>query len=400
MQDISDIKNITIIGAGIQGHAIAQVALMAGYSKVILNDLSMDLIDKAVDRIVNDPKTGLKVLEKEGHLDDKITAEILVKRLVKEENLQNAVENTDFVIEAVPEVMSIKKEVFRKLGQYCPEHTIFATNSSTMSITEIGNASGRPEKVIGMHFFVAPLENKLIEITKGEKTSKDTLKIAKEVGHKLPSLEGKRLLIELQRESPGFIANRIISSTEIYINWLIEQAIAKNIPFEQFDADVIDFMPDGIFYLCDTIGIDTVFNAMKYFEETLSPDFAPHELFTKLINENNLGKKTGRGFYDWSQNTEPSIDRSKKAGLVDIELLIAIQLNEGCRMLEEGCISNYKTIDKAVSTGFHLPGPFAMGKKNYKQLVVKLDELAELTGRNYLKPCKLMRSGGFLDMRK
>jgi len=399
MQDISYVKNITIIGTGIQGHAIAQVALMAGFSKVILNDLSIELINKAVDRIVNDPRTGLKVLEKEGQLEDKITTEILVKRLVKEVNLQNAVENVDFVIEAVPEVMNIKKEVFRKLGQYCPEHTIFATNTSTMSITEIGKASGRSEKVIGMHFF-APLENKLIEITKGEKTSEDTLKIATEVGHKLPSLEGKRLLIELQRESPGFIANRIVGTIEIYINWLIEQAIARNIPFEQLDADVIDFMPMGIFCLCDYIGIDTVFNAMKYFEETLSPDFAPHKLFTKLINENNLGQKTGRGFYDWSQNKEPSIDRSKTAGLVDIELLIAIQLNEGCRMIEEGCVSNYKIIDKAVSTGYRSPGPFSMGKKNYKQLVVKLDEFAELTGRKYLKPCKLMRSGGFLDMKK
>lgn len=399
MQDISDIKTITIIGTGVQGHAIAQVALMAGFSRVILNDLSMELIDKAVDKIINDPKKGLRVLEKEGQLGDKVTTELLAKRLVKEENLHTAVKNTDFVIEAVPEVMSIKKEVFGKLGQYCPEHTIFATNTSTMSITEIGNASGRPEKVIGMHFFV-PLENKLIEITKGEKTSEDTLKIATEVGYMLPSLEGKRLLIELQKESPGFIANRITSSTVIYINFLIEQAIARNIPFEQLDADVIDFLPIGLFYLSDTIGIDTVFNAMKYFEETLSPDFAPHELFTKFINENHLGQKTGQGFYDWSQDKEPSIDTSKKAGLVDIELLIAIQLNEGCRLLEEGCVSNYKTIDKAVSTGYRSPGPFSMGKKNYKQLVVKLDELAELTGKKYLKPCKLMRSGGFLDMRK
>ena len=399
MQNISDIKNIAIIGTGIQGHAIAQVALMAGFSRVILNDLSMELIDKAVDRIVNDPLTGLEVLEKEGQLDDNLTSEILVKRLVKEVSLQNAVKNADFVIEAVPEVMNVKKEVFRKLDQYCPKHTIFATNTSTMSITEIGNASGRPEKVIGMHFF-DPLENKLIEITKGEKTSEDTLKIASQVGHKLPSLEGKRLLIELQKESPGFIANRIMSSAEIYINWLTEQAIAKNIPFEQLDADVCDLMPRGIFYLIDMIGIDTVFNVMKYFEETLSPDFAPHELFAKLISENNLGQKTGKGFYDWSQEEEPSIDISKKAGLVDIELLIAIQLNEGCRLLEEGCVSNYRIIDKAISTGYRSPGPFAMGKKNYKQLIVKLDEFAELTGKKYLKPCKLMRSGGFLDMRK
>ncbi len=399
MGNISNIKSITIVGVGLQGYAIAQVALMAGFSKVILNDLSMELIDKAVHRIVNDPKTGLKVLENEGQLDNNFTTEILVKRLVKEENLQNAVENTDFVIEAVPEVMNIKKEVFRKLMQYCPEHTICATNTSTMSITEIGKASGCPEKVIGMHFFV-PLENKLIEITKGEKTSETTIKLATEVGHKLPCIEGERLLIKLQKESPGFIANRIISSTEIYINILIEQAIAKNIPFEQLDADVIDFLPNGLFYLCDTIGLDTVYNVMKYFEENLSPDFAPHEVFMKLINDNNLGQKTGRGFYDWSQPEEPSIDRSKKADLVDIELLIAIQLNEGCRILEEGCVSNYKIIDKAVSAGYHTPGPFSMGKRNYKQLVEKLDQLAQLTGKKYLKPCNLMRSGGFLDMRK
>ncbi len=122
MQDISEIKSITIIGAGIQGHAIAQVALMAGFSRVILNDLSMELINKAVDTIINDPKTGLKVLEKEGQLDDNITTEILVKRLVKEENLQNAVENTDLVIEAVPEVMSIKIVVFIYFGQYFIEN--------------------------------------------------------------------------------------------------------------------------------------------------------------------------------------------------------------------------------------------------------------------------------------
>jgi enoyl-CoA hydratase/3-hydroxyacyl-CoA dehydrogenase len=399
MGNISDIKSITIVGVGLQGHAIAQVALMAGFSKVILNDVSMELINKAVDRIVNDPNTGLEVLEKEGQLGDNFTTKILLNRLVKELDLQKAVENTDFIIEAVPEVMSIKKEVFRKLGQYCPEHTIFATNTSTMSITEIGKASGRPEKVIGMHFFI-PLENKLIEITKGEKTSEDTLKMATEVARNLPCLEGKRLLIELQKESPGFIANRVMGSTEIYINILIEQTIKEKIPFEHLDADVIDFLPKGLFLLCDFIGLDTVYNAMKYFEETLSPDFAPHEVFTKFIKENNLGQKTGKGFYDWPQQEEPSIDPSKKAGLVDIEILIAIQLNEGCRILEEGVVSSYKIIDKAISAGYRSPGPFAMGKKNYKQLVTKLEKLAELSGRKYLKPCNLMRSGGFLEMRK
>ena len=163
MTDVSDIKNIAIIGAGVQGHEIAQIALMAGFDKVILNDFSDKVLKSAEASILNDKRIGLKKLESKGLLSEGVKAEDLLKSLILETNLEKAVSDADFVIEAVPEVMDVKKEVFKKLGNYAPKNTILATNTSTMNITEIGKSSNRPEKVIGMHFF-GPVEIKLIEI--------------------------------------------------------------------------------------------------------------------------------------------------------------------------------------------------------------------------------------------
>ena len=169
MRDISNIKNFAVIGAGIQGHAIAQIALMAGFEKVFLNDLNMKTIEKGVSWIKNAPELGLRKLESNGFLSAGETTETILKRLIKEPDLKKAVEHADFVIEAVPEVMEIKKEVYKKLGEYTPRDTVIASNTSTMSPTKLGKASGKPENVIGMHFF-SPIRNELIEITKGEKT--------------------------------------------------------------------------------------------------------------------------------------------------------------------------------------------------------------------------------------
>ena len=268
-----------------------------------------------------------------------------------------------------------------------------------MSITKLGEASGKPEKVIGMHFF-SPVSNELIEITKGEKSSKESIEIGVAVGEKLPSTGGKRVIITLDKETPGHIANRVVGAISPYYNWIFDQALKHNIPYEQIDADTNDFGGLGLCILIDGIGVDTVYNVMKYFEETLSPEFAPSQVLVDLVENGNLGLKTGKGFYDWSKGTPPIIDTSKKAGLVDIEVLLAQQLNEGCRLLEQGVVKNYKVIDKAVIVGYRMPGPFSMNKRNYERLSKKLEEAVKLTGKNYLKPCELMKSGEFLKMRK
>jgi enoyl-CoA hydratase/3-hydroxyacyl-CoA dehydrogenase len=160
------------------------------------------------------------------------------------------------------------------------------------------------------------------------------------------------------------------------------------------------FLPNGVCLLCDGIGLDTVYNVLIYYSETLSPEFTPGKVITDMVETGNLGIKTGKGFYDWSKGTRPEIDPSRKAGLVDVEVLIAQQLNEGCRLLEQGVVKGYRVIDKAVSTGYRIPGPFSMGKRNYQQLSNKLEEISKTTGITYLKPCPLMKSGEFLKMRK
>ncbi len=400
MVDISNIKNIAVIGAGYMGYTIAQLALMAGFERVILNDINMEIIKNAVNKIENDTTFGLKALESSGKLDKGVTAESLMKKLVKEIDLVKAVANVDFIIESIPEILNLKQEIFEKMGKYAPKYAIIATNTSSMSITKISETSGRPEKVIGMHFFPHAVENKLIEITRGDKTSDESMDIGVAIGQRLPSLEGKRLIIQLKKETPGFIANRVVDSSLVYINWAIDKALEKNLTFEQLDADIIELSPKDACLFCDFFGLDTAYNIMKYFEQALSPDFAPSKIFKKLIDSGNLGKKTGKGFYEWPEGQEPKIDASNKAGILNIEVILAIMLNEGCRLLEDGIVSDHEIIDEAVIAGYRLPGPFLLAGRFYKDYSELLENIANETGRNYLKPCSLMKSGEFLKMRK
>ncbi len=400
MVDISYIKNIAVIGAGVQGHSVAQAALMAGFEKVILNDINLQLIDRAANQIENDPHYGLRILKSKGQLGEGITADTLMRNLYKEVDLAKAVSNADFVIECAPEIMNIKQEVFKELGKYAPKHTILATNTSSMSITDIGQSSGRLDKVIGMHFFPPPVENKLIEVTRSHNATENSLNIGVALAQKLPSLEGKRLVIRLGKESPAYVANRVVTAGVIYINWIIDKACEQGLTFEQIDADILEISPLGACLFIDIIGLDTVYHIMHYLAGVLSSDFAPGKILTELVKKGNLGKKTGKGFYQWSQGQTPQIDASNKAGLLDIDSLIAIMLNEGCRLLEEGIVTGFKTIDNAVSAGFHLAGPFITGKKRYNEYSQLLEDLAEKLGKPYLRPCNLMKSGEFLKMRK
>ncbi|MCK4369557.1 MAG: 3-hydroxyacyl-CoA dehydrogenase family protein, partial [Candidatus Lokiarchaeota archaeon] len=307
MVDISNIKNVAVIGAGVQGHKIAQVALMAGFDKVILNSRTTQSIERAVEQIINSKSVGLKVLESKGHLKENQTTETLLSKLVKEVDLRKAVEDADFVIECVPEILKLKQEIFKKMGEFSPDHTILASDTSTMSITKIGESSGRSDRVMGMHFF-SPMGSTLIEITKGTKTSDKTMDIGYEIAKKLPCERGERMVIRLEKESPGFVVNRVIGTGEIYFKWVIEQATMRGIPYEQVDADVIKLMPMGCCLMCDIMGLDTVNNSMKYFASTLSSDFSPSPVFKNLIDKGHIGKKSGKGFYDWSKG-KPVINR-------------------------------------------------------------------------------------------
>jgi len=395
MTYLNDIKTIVVVGAGIMGNEIAQVALMGGFKTVILNDLTNEIIDRAEIKI----KNGLEMLESKGKLEKGYTANNLIDNLVKEPNLKKALANADFVFEAIPEVMKLKKALFKKLGNFAPEHTILATNTSTMSITEIASASNRPHKVIGCHFFTPIVVLRLIEIIKGNETSEKTTKIAKEVCQKFPALQGKRFLPVLQKESPGFIVNRLNAVSFLYLNWLLEFSMEKGIALERLDADAESLVEVGPFAKLDYLGLDTVFNAMSYFAEAVSSDFSPGKTIRKLVNEGNLGRKTGKGLFNWN-GEKLEIHKKVKAGLLDIELFMATQLNEGCRLLEEGVVPGYKIIDDAMMAGMNIPGPFGPGRRNYEKWTNILENFVQKSGITYLKPCNLMKTGNFIKMRK
>jgi len=395
MADIENVKSITIVGAGIMGHEIAQVALMGGFKPVILHDLAADILEAASEKIGK----NLKNLTKKHVLDPNQTNPDLIKNLLKEPDLQKAVSHADYIIEAIPEIMDLKQDLFKKLGLFSPEHAILATNTSTMSITEIASLSGKPEKVIGCHFFTPIVVLRLIEIIRGRETSDNTVKITQEVCNKFPAIQGKLFLPVLQKESPGFIVNRLMLSTSIYLKWLLDLSIEKGIPLEEIDADV-DFIANiGPFAKWDYLGLDIVYNTMKYFAEVLSPEFSPGKVLTRLVEKGNLGRKSGKGLFNWRQG-KPIISKKKKAGLFNIELFMAIQLNEGCKLLEEGIIKGYKIIDDTIMAGMNLPGPFGPGKRNYQRWIGVLEDFAEESGINYVKPCNLLKTGKFLHMRK
>jgi enoyl-CoA hydratase/3-hydroxyacyl-CoA dehydrogenase len=396
MMDINHIKNISIIGTGFMGHGIAQVCLLAGFEKIILNDIKIDLLKDAINKIkASLNRSDIKALFLEG-----ISIDQLLNKLIIELDLKKAVSQADFIIEAISEVKELKFSLYQKLGEYAPKHAIIASNTSTMSITKLGNASKIPERVIGMHFFFPVVRQSCVEIMKGDNSSDLAMNLGCSVANKLPCIKGKRMIARIEKDCPGFIANRLLIPPLIYTNWIFDKAYEKGIPWEQIDADMGNIMAMGPCELTDYLGLDTTYNAMKSFEEYISPDFAPGKVLTKLVKEGNLGRKTKKGFYEWDQYGKAKIDKTKKAGLCNPEILLAIQLNEGCKLLEQDIVSGFKIIDDVMLSGTNMPGPFSAGKKNYEKWSRLLEELVKDTGKEYLKPCTLMKSGSFIKMRK
>ncbi|MEJ2248695.1 MAG: 3-hydroxyacyl-CoA dehydrogenase family protein, partial [Candidatus Lokiarchaeota archaeon] len=318
----------------------------------------------------------------------------ILERLHLEVNLQNAVKNADFIIEAIPEIMTLKKELFGKLDNLAPKHCILASNTSSLSLTEIGEGVERQDKIIGMHFFIPVPVLRLIEIVRGKFTSDETVEKTVNVGKNLPALQGKRVTPIIQKESPGFIVNRLTCASSIYLNWLLDYAEENNIPCDQIDADVLNVQKMGFFATWDYLGLDTIYNVLNYFTQELSPAFSPGKKLTRLVKEGNLGRKTGEGIYEWHDG-KPIIEKDKSCGIFDLELFFAIQLNEGCRLLNEDIVDSPQVIDDAMIAGMNTPGPFKIGKKYFEKWSKKLEEFAEKTGIDYLKPCELMKSGKF-----
>ena len=386
-----EITNIVVIGSGLMGNGIAQVSLMAGYN-VTMVDISQEILDKAVASI----EGGLTKLEAKGILNAAENIAMLKTSL----DLASAVKDADYIVEAVVEKMDVKKDIFKTCDENAPPHAIIASNTSTMSITEMATATKREDKCIGMHFFnPAPLM-RLIEVIAGEKSSEEAMEIGVKVSESLPCLRGDRYVAKVLKDRPGFIVNRLNAPSGIYMNYLLDTCLEQGISFESLDADFGSRGPMSPLVLSDYTGIDTGYHGRNYYAEILHEDFRPGKVITKMFNEGKLGRKTGQGFYDWSKGRpQPDFSKIEKAGLVNLGVFLAISLNEGCRILEEGIASGWKIIDDANMAGMNSPGPFENGIQHWQNLVKLLEEFSEKIGSEYLKPCDLFRSGKFVDMK-
>ena len=377
---LEDVKKITMIGAGDMGHGIAANCLLGGYT-VVLRDIEQRFVDRGVEGI---KKSFAKFKEK-----GKITPEAhddALARLILMVDLEEAVKDADFVIEAVPEKLELKKSVFAELDKFAPKHAILASNTSNISITEIAKATGRPDKVIGYHFFNPAILMKLVEVTRGAQSSDESIQIGYELAKKI----GKVPVI-VEKDSPGFIYNRANEPTLVFLSKILE---AGHPTPEEFDAAMKPFMPMTPFELLDYVGIDIAYHGMEYFAEVLSPDYKPSDAMSEYIKSGNLGKKTGKGFYDWSQG-RPAIDLSKATKEYDMNHLVALQVNEATKLIQEGVCTDPKEIDLAMANGGGSPfGPFALAKGiGYDVLNAKLEEVYNNFKLEIFKPTKLMKEG-------
>jgi len=381
--NIEDVKTIAVIGAGDMGHGIAEVALIAGYT-VYLRDVKQEFVDRGVERIT----ASLNKLVEKGKVSaehqNRVQTELLKPRVA----LDEAVQEADLVIEAIPEVMELKKETFAALDQAAPPHTILASNTSTMKITEIASATNRPEKVLGLHYFNPAVLMKLVEVIRGDNTSDESM----QVGYDFV-LKNAKVPVRVEKDVAGFIVNRVQAPSGVLLNCFLDEDLVKP---EEFDAVMRKLgMPMGPYELMDYTGLDIGYHGARYFAQAVHPDFAPGKTLTAKVEAGELGKKTGRGWFDWSKG-RPEIDPSKATDKVDPMDLMAVNINEATKIIELGACAA-EDVDTAIVNGTgNAIGPMALAKGiEPADLTARLNRLAERFHKEIFRPTQTIKDGTY-----
>lgn len=280
------ITKIAVIGAGIMGGGIVQVCAQSGFMVSL-----MDLDDKIISRSIADIQSSIQILVSKGKMTSE-EAEEVFGRIKSVSDLSAAVRDANLVIEAIPEKMDLKKQLFKDMDKICPPEVIFATNTSSLSIAQIALATEHPEKVIGLHFFYPVTISKGVEVIPSLLTSDETLKTALNFTKDI----GKESLVS--KDFPGFIVNRLLPT---FINEafnLVWQGIA---PAEEIDraCKLTLLHPIGPLEMADLIGLETVLSVLEYLHQELGERYRPSPLLKQLVNAGNYGKRHGKGIYDY-----------------------------------------------------------------------------------------------------
>jgi len=375
------VKNITVLGSGVMGHGIAQVSATAGYN-VVLRDIKQEFLDKAMEKI----KWSLDKLVSKGKIS-KEDGDAIFSRITPIVDLSDAVKNAEMIIEVVPEIMDLKKKVYAELDKVAAPEVIFASNTSTLPITEIANTTSRPDKFIGIHFFNPPQLMKLVEVIPGEKTSQQvtdlTLDYVKSVN--------KQAVI-CRKDVPGFIINRLFIPLVHEACYLKDR---ENLSLEEIDSAFklnLGF-PMGIFELADFTGMDVIHKATQEMYLRDKKVINPHPLVEKMFDDKKLGQKSGEGFYKYSDDKYERVALSEElATKCNPIQLVANILNNAAWLITNGA-SDIDEIEKASQLGLGLKKPlFETAKEiGIKNIVEELNNLAKEHGEFY-KPDPLLVS--------
>jgi enoyl-CoA hydratase/3-hydroxyacyl-CoA dehydrogenase len=384
---LEDVQRVTVLGAGNMGHGIAEVAALAGY-EVSLRDINEELVEGGYDQI--EWSLG-KLAEKDRIGDDE--ADAALDRVEAFVDLGEALDGADVVVEVVPEKMAIKKDVYDEVIEHAPDEAVFVTNTSSLSITELSEVTDRPERFCGMHFFNPPVRMDLVEVISGEHTTEETLELIEGLAESM----GKTP-VRVRKDSPGFIVNRILVPLMNEAAWIVESGDAT---MEAVDSTTkFDMgLPMGSFELADQVGIDVGYHVLEYMHEVLGDAYRPCPLLGEKVEAEDLGKKTGKGFYDYEDGDGAQIP----SDAVDEDVrrrLLAVMANETAGLIGDD-VADADDVDEAVKLGAGFPdGPAKLAdEEGLDALVETLDALAEETGEARYEAADYLReaaeAGGF-----
>jgi enoyl-CoA hydratase/3-hydroxyacyl-CoA dehydrogenase len=368
-----EIKNITVLGSGIMGHGIAQVSAMSGYN-VVLRDIEQKFLDKAMEKI----KWSLDKLVSKEKISQ-LQADQIYSRIKPVIDLKEAVNGCHLVIEAVPEIMELKRKVYDELDTVAEKDVIFASNTSTLPITEIANTTSRPNMFIGIHFFNPPQLMRLVEVIPGKQTSPEivdkTIAFVKSV---------KKEPVLCKKDVPGFIVNRLFIPLVHEACYVMDRQ--KN-QLTEIDSAVkfkLGF-PMGIFELADFTGMDVIHKATLEMHQRDKKVINPHTKIEQLYNEKKLGQKSGEGFYKYSDDKYERIPLSEELAQKCNPIQLVANILNNAAWLVTNKASDIQEIEKAAQLGLGLKKPLFDTAKEYgiSTIVKELESLASKHGKFY-----------------
>jgi len=371
------VKKAAVIGAGSMGHGIAQLLIMTG-TDVNLVDINDEILAKAKQKI---GWSIDKFVEK--RTVNRADADAAMARLHTTTNWNEALKDADLVVEAAPENLEMKKKLFAQIEKFAPKHAILGSNTSTLSITELGKVTSRPDKVVGLHFFNPPQMMPLLEIIKGAQTSDETAKFALDLAKKL----GKTPVL-VKKDVRGFIVNGILASVFNEAFWAVERKEATR---DEIDAAMKyqAGLPMGIFELADFVGLDILNSVAKEMEDAFGARAKACPIYQPLVKAGKLGQKTGEGFYSWSAG-RPRIP-FELADKFDPNRLYTMAANAAAWLVQDD-VASPADIDTAMKFGTGWPsGPCELADKMGIDTVVKnLNELHAKHPEAMYEACPLL----------